>query len=105
MKIAIIGGLGYVGLVSGACLSDLGHSVIGTGLEPEKIELLSKAKSPIYEPGLEEVLMRNISEGRLLFTTDNKKAVHASDVIFITVGTPPAADGSADLSYVKQAVK
>jgi UDPglucose 6-dehydrogenase len=104
MKIAVIGGLGYVGLVSGACLADLGNDVICTGLEPDRIEMLKQAKSPIYEPGIEDVLARNIDEGRLSFTTDNAAAVHASDVIFITVGTPSAADGSADLSYVKQAV-
>lgn len=105
MKIAIIGGLGYVGLVSGACLADLGNDVICTGLEPEKIELLKEAKSPIYEPGLEDVLARNIAEGRLTFSLDNTFAVHMSDVIFITVGTPSAPDGSADLRYVKQATQ
>lgn len=105
MKIAVIGGLGYVGLVSGACLADLGNEVICTGLEPEKIELLKKAKSPIYEPGLEDILERNIREGRLFFTLDNQEAVHASDIIFITVGTPSNPDGSANLQYIKQAIK
>lgn len=105
MKIAVIGGLGYVGLVSGACLADLGNEVICTGLEQYKIDMLKQAKSPIYEPGLEEVLERNIREGRLSFTMDNETAVHASDIIFITVGTPSADDGSVNLSYVEQAAK
>lgn len=105
MKIAVIGGLGYVGLVSGACLADLGNEVICTGLEEYKIEMLTRGVSPIYEPGLEDILYRNSKDGRLTFTTDNEAAVHKSDVIFITVGTPSLLDGSADLSQVRQAVK
>lgn len=105
MRIAMIGGVGYVGLVSGACLADLGNQVICTGRDQIKIDNLKKAISPIYEPGLEEVLARNIREGRLSFTTDNKAAVQASDIIFLTVGTPSAADGSADLSQVDTAVR
>lgn len=105
MKIAVIGGLGYVGLVSGACLADLGNEVICTGLEPDRIDLLKTGKSPIYEPGLEDILERNIREGRLAFTLDNQAAVHASDIIFITVGTPSNPDGSANLHYLQQAIK
>ncbi len=103
MKITMIGGVGYVGLVSGACLADLGNEVICTGRDQAKIDNLKKGISPIYEPGLEEVLARNIREGRLDFTTNNTQAVQASDVIFLTVGTPSAADGSADLSQIDTA--
>lgn len=103
MKITMIGGVGYVGLVSGACLADLGNEVICTGRDQGKIDNLKKGISPIYEPGLEEVLARNIKEGRLDFTTNNKEAVQASDIIFLTVGTPSAPDGSADLSQIDTA--
>lgn len=105
MKITMIGGVGYVGLVSGACLADLGNDVICTGRDQNKIDNLMKGISPIYEPGLEEVLERNIKAGRLSFTTNNKEAVQASDIIFLTVGTPSAADGSADLSQIDTAAK
>ncbi len=105
MKITMIGGVGYVGLVSGACLADLGNSVICTGRDQQKIDNLMKGMSPIYEPGLEAVLDRNIKEGRLSFTTNNTEAVQASDIIFLTVGTPSAADGSADLSQIDTASK
>ena len=105
MKITMIGGVGYVGLVSGACLADLGNEVICTGRDQKKIDDLKKGISPIYEPGLEEVLERNISAGRLDFTTDNTVAVQASDIIFLTVGTPSAADGSADLSQIDTAAR
>ncbi len=105
MKIAMIGGVGYVGLVSGACLADLGNEVICTGRDQKKIDNLMKGISPIYEPGLEEVLERNIKEGRLSFTTNNETAVHQSDIIFLTVGTPSAPDGSADLSQIDTAAK
>ncbi len=103
MKITMIGGVGYVGLVSGACLADLGNEVICTGRDQTKIDNLMKGISPIYEPGLEEVLERNLKEGRLSFTTNNREAVQASDIIFLTVGTPSAADGSADLSQIDTA--
>ncbi len=103
MKITMIGGVGYVGLVSGACLADLGNEVICTGRDQTKIDNLMKGISPIYEPGLEEVLGRNIKVGRLDFTTDNTKAVQAADIIFLTVGTPSAEDGSADLSQIDTA--
>lgn len=105
MKITMIGGVGYVGLVTGACLADLGNEVICTGRDQGKIDNLKKGISPIYEPGLEEVLARNIKEGRLSFTTDNTEAVQASDIIFLTVGTPSAPDGSADLSQIDTATK
>ncbi len=105
MKITMIGGVGYVGLVSGACLADLGNQVICTGRDQQKIDRLKEGISPIYEPGLEEVLARNIREGRLDFTTNNQEAIQASDIIFITVGTPSAADGSADLSQIDTAAR
>ncbi len=103
MKITMIGGVGYVGLVSGACLADLGNDVICTGRDQQKIDGLKLGKSPIYEPGLEDVLERNIKAGRLKFTTNNTEAIQASDIIFLTVGTPSAADGSADLSQIDTA--
>lgn len=105
MKITMIGGVGYVGLVSGACLADLGNNVICTGRDQQKIDRLKEGISPIYEPGLEAVLERNIREGRLDFTTNNQEAIQASDIIFITVGTPSAADGSADLSQIDTAAR
>lgn len=105
MKIAMIGGVGYVGLVSGACLADLGNEVICTGRDQAKIDNLMKGISPIYEPGLEEVLARNFKADRLSFTTNNTQAVQQSDIIFLTVGTPSAPDGSADLSQIDTAAK
>lgn len=103
MKIAMIGGVGYVGLVSGACLADLGNEVVCTGRDKAKIEKLKQGISPIYEPGLEDILKRNIKEDRLSFTIDNKAAVLASDIIFLTVGTPSAPDGAADLRQIETA--
>lgn len=99
MKISMIGS-GYVGLVSGAGFSEFGHHVICVDQDPKKIALLKSGKLPIYEPGLDSIVMRNLKEGRLSFTTDIELAVNESDVIFITVGTPQATDGSADLSQV-----
>ncbi|BCA34284.1 UDP-glucose/GDP-mannose dehydrogenase family protein [Bacillus thuringiensis] len=98
-KIAVIG-TGYVGLVSGAILSDFGHTVTCVDVDQNKIESLKNGVIPIYEPGLETVVQKNHYYKRLNFTTDIKEAVENNDVIFIAVGTPPADDGSADLQYV-----
>ncbi|GHV69959.1 UDP-glucose 6-dehydrogenase [Spirochaetia bacterium] len=94
-------GTGYVGSVSGACLADFGNHVICVDNNAEKIEALKKGIIPIYEPGLGAVVERNIHSGRLSFTTDTAGALEKSNVVFIAVGTPPADDGSADLSYVE----
>ncbi|CAM3947367.1 UDP-glucose dehydrogenase family protein [Bacillus paramycoides] len=98
-KIAVVG-TGYVGLVSGAILSDFGHTVTCVDVDKNKIESLKNGVIPIYEPGLETVVQKNHYYKRLNFTTDIKEAVENNDVIFIAVGTPPADDGSADLQYV-----
>jgi UDPglucose 6-dehydrogenase len=100
MRIAIIG-TGYVGLVSGACLSDFGHDVICVDKDASKIEALERGVMPIFEPGLAELVRRNVEGGRLTFTTDLAEGVRASEAIFIAVGTPSRrGDGHADLSYV-----
>jgi len=98
-KIAVIG-TGYVGLVSGTCLSDFGLEVTCVDIDSKKIEKLKAGEIPIYEPGLEDLVHRNVYYKRLSFTTDLKKAIEKNTVIFIAVGTPPAEDGSADLKYV-----
>jgi len=104
MKIAVIG-TGYVGLVTGTCLAESGNNVICMDIDERKIALLKSGIVPIYEPGLEELIKRNTSHGRLSFTTDMAKAVMMSDFIFIAVGTPPGEDGSADLKYVTGAAR
>jgi len=105
MKLCMIG-TGYVGLVSGVCFSDLGNRVYCVDTNKNKIDLLNDGKVPIYEPGLEEILKKNYKEKRLIFTTDLKKAVLNSDIIFICVGTPTLKNSdSADLKYVYNVVK
>lgn len=105
MRIAMIGA-GYVGLVSGACLSEFGHEVICVDKDPAKIATLTQGGIPIYEPGLDEIVAANIKCGRLSFTTDLKEAVSNSEVIFIGVGTPSRrGDGHADLTYVYAAAE
>ncbi|MEQ9142992.1 MAG: UDP-glucose/GDP-mannose dehydrogenase family protein [Parvibaculaceae bacterium] len=100
MKITMIGA-GYVGLVSGVCFSDFGHSVTCADKDPSRIAKLERGEMPIYEPGLDDVVARNVSAGRLHFTTDLAPAVKDADVVFIAVGTPSRrGDGHADLSYV-----
>lgn len=99
MKIAIFGS-GYVGLVTGACLADVGHEVICVDVDQKKIANLEQGIIPIYEPGLEKMVKNNVQEKRLVFTIDAHKAVEQSELIFIAVGTPPNEDGSADLKYV-----
>ena len=104
MKITIIGS-GYVGLVTGACFSEVGIDVKCVDIDQNKIDNLNKGIIPIYEPGLENMIARNVDKGRLQFTTNVSNAVKNSDVIFISVGTPPDEDGSADLKYVVQVAK
>lgn len=99
MKISIFG-TGYVGLVTGACLADVGHKVMCMDLDAGKIAGLRQGRIPIWEPGLEAIVQRNIAEGRLRFSTDAAEAVAHADIQFIAVGTPPGEDGSADLQYV-----
>lgn len=103
-KIAVIG-TGYVGLVTGTLLADFGHKVTCVDIDQAKIEGLKKGNIPIYEPGLDDLVERNVYYKRLSFTTDIKEAVQNSDIIFIAVGTPPKDDGSADLQYVLQVAK
>ena len=103
MKIAMIG-TGYVGLVSGVCFSDFGHDVICVDKNPDKIARLQAGEVPIFEPGLEELLAKNVASGRLSFTLDLAEAVAGADAVFIAVGTPTRrGDGHADLTYVMQA--
>jgi UDPglucose 6-dehydrogenase len=105
MKIAMIG-TGYVGLVSGVCFSDFGHDVVCVDKNPAKIEMLERGEVPIYEPGLDALMARNVEAGRLSFTTDLPKAVDGADAVFIAVGTPTRrGDGHADLSYVMAAAE
>ena len=99
MRIAVVG-TGYVGLVAGVCFAESGNDVVCVDKDAAKIRALAKGKVPIYEPGLEELLRRNRSEGRLTFTTALPKAVRDSTIIFIAVGTPQGEDGSADLQHV-----
>ena len=104
MKIAIVG-TGYVGLVSGACFAEMGVEVTCVDINEEKIKMLSEGKVPIYEPGLEEMVVRNFREGRLKFTTRLTDCLDEVEAVFSAVGTPPDEDGSADLSYVLQVAR
>ena len=99
MRVGVIGS-GYVGLVAGACLAESGNDVVCADIDEGKVARLNKGEIPIYEPGLEPLIERNLAAGRLEFTTDVPGAVRASHVIFIAVGTPPGEDGSADLQHV-----
>jgi UDPglucose 6-dehydrogenase len=99
MKVAIVG-TGYVGLVAGTCFAETGNDVVCVDIDPAKVATLKKGESPIYEPGLTELLKKNIHEERLQFTTNLRDAVTNSQVIFLAVGTPSSVDGSADLSAV-----
>ncbi len=101
MKICVVGS-GYVGLVTGACLADFGMEVTGVDKDERKIAALERGEIPIYEPGLEEIVEKNVKAGRLAFTTDLAPAVREAQAVFIAVGTPPLPDGSADLSFVRQ---
>jgi UDPglucose 6-dehydrogenase len=97
MRIAVVG-TGYVGLVTGTCFADSGNTVTCLDINADKIARLNRGEIPIYEPGLEELVVRNAKAGRLLFTTDTAAAIRAAQVVYLAVGTPPSADGSADLS-------
>ncbi|HEX5153329.1 MAG TPA: UDP-glucose/GDP-mannose dehydrogenase family protein [Parafilimonas sp.] len=101
MKIVVVG-TGYVGLVTGACLADVGTDVICIDVNEEKIRNLQKGILPIYEPGLDNIVERNFKKGRLHFSTDLAEAIVGAQIVFIAVGTPPGEDGSADLKYVLQ---
>ncbi len=104
MKVTVIG-LGYVGIITGTGLADMGHEVIGFDIDTDKIKKLQNGKSPIYEPGLDEMLERNIKNKRLQFTTSAESAVKFGEIIFICTGTPSKPDGSADLTQVENAAK
>jgi len=99
MKIAVVG-TGYVGLVAGACFAENGNDVVCVDNNADKVKALQRGRIPIYEPGLEEIVKRNRAEKRLAFTTNLPRAVKASDIVFIAVGTPMGEDGSADLQHV-----
>jgi UDPglucose 6-dehydrogenase len=99
MNICVVG-TGYVGLVTGAVFADLGNDVVCVDKDGNKVAELLAGRMPIYEPGLEEMVARNMSDGRLAFTTDLATAVRRSVIVFITVGTPPKADGQTDLAAV-----
>jgi UDPglucose 6-dehydrogenase len=103
MRIAVVG-TGYVGLVTGTCFANSGNTVTCLDINADKIARLNRGEIPIYEPGLEELVVRSAKAGRLLFTTDTAAAIRAAQVVFLAVGTPPSADGSADLSSLWRVV-
>ncbi|MEK6642561.1 MAG: UDP-glucose/GDP-mannose dehydrogenase family protein [Planctomycetota bacterium] len=103
MKVTIVG-TGYVGLVTGVCLADTGNHVVGLDVDPDKVARLSRGECTIFEPGLTDLLQSNLAAGRFRLTTNLKDAVDHADVIFIAIGTPPKADGAADLSMIERAV-
>jgi UDPglucose 6-dehydrogenase len=102
MNIAVAG-VGYVGLVTGVCLAEIGYKVTCLDIDEEKIMKLRQGISPIYEPGIEDFIRRNVERGRLSFTTNEQEAYAGADIIFIAVGTPEKEDGSADLTYIEEA--
>ena len=104
MKIAMVGS-GYVGLVSGACFADFGHDVVCIDKDQSKIDRLHDGIMPIYEPGLDALVERNVRDGRLHFTTDYAEGMKDAQVAFIAVGTPPGEDGGADVKYVLSAAE
>ena len=104
MKLTLIG-TGYVGLVTGACFAEVGHRVVCVDSDAAKVKLLQSGGIPIYEPGLEEMVTKNVAAGRLMFTHSTAEGVQKSDVIFIAVPTPPQADGSVDLSFIEKVAR
>ena len=102
MNITVIGG-GYVGLVTSACLADLGHKVLIIEIDKKKVELIKKTIPPIFEEGLEEILIKNI--GKTLFVDSDYSSIGKTDVFFLCVGTPPNEDGSANLQFITDAAK
>jgi UDPglucose 6-dehydrogenase len=104
MRIAVVG-TGYVGLVAGTCFAESGNSVVCIDIDQEKVRKLRQGQVPIYEPGLEELLARNLRDGRISFTTSYAEGIPRAEVVFIAVGTPPGEDGSADLQYVLAAAR
>ncbi len=104
MRIVVVGS-GYVGLVTGACFAESGVNVTCVDVDKEKIMQLREGAIPIYEPGLENMISRNIEKNRLIFTTDLKEGIDGAEVIFIAVGTPPGEDGAADLGHVLECCK
>lgn len=104
MKLTIIG-TGYVGLVTGTCFAEVGHQVVCVDNDEAKVKLLKAGGIPIYEPGLEELVQRNVQAGRLSFTSSTAEGVEKSDVIFIAVPTPPQPDGSVDLSFIEKVAR
>src|SRR3954470_886460 len=100
MKITVAG-TGYVGLVTGVCLAEMGHHVTCIDIQSQKIDMLQSGLSPIYEPGLEPLLLKNQSNGQLNFTTNPHLAYAQAEIIFITVGTPEKKDGTADLQFIE----
>src|SRR5271165_705332 len=104
MRLTIIG-TGYVGLVSGTCFAEVGHHVICVDNDAAKVKMLQAGGIPIYEPGLEELVRKNVAAGRLQFTASTAEGVQKSDVIFIAVPTPPQPDGSVDLSYIEKVAR
>ncbi len=105
MKQICVVGVGYVGIVTGACFADLGNKVVALDVNEKRIENLNKGIMPIYEPGLDELVKRNVSAGRLAFTTSYKEALKGAEYAFIAVGTPSGVEGEADLQYVAAAAK
>jgi len=105
MKQICVVGVGYVGLVTAACFADLGNRVVALDINPDKIENLKRGVMPIYEPGLKEVVDRNVRAGRIVFATSYAKALQGTEFIFIAVGTPSGVDGEADLQYVEAAAR
>ena len=104
MDLCIIGS-GYVGLVSGACFAEVGHHVVCVDNDQRKVDMLQRGEIPIYEPGLEDLVHRNVSAKRLRFTNSIEDGVDHSQVIFIAVPTPPQADGSVDLTYIEKVAR
>src|SRR5437773_1672537 len=104
MKLTIIG-TGYVGLVTGTCFAEVGHQVICVDNDAQKVEVLRAGKMPIYEPGLDDLVRKNVASGRLCFTTSTPEGVEKSEVVLIAVPTPPLPDGSVDLSFIEKVAR